>query len=157
MPKLDLSKAPVKSGTIYPAPYDQRVKGRTSQRLGAFGGLTQFGVNLVRLEPGAASSMRHWHLKEDEFVLVTNGPLTLHSDAGETVMETGDAAAFPAGDTDAHRFTNHTDEPPEFLVVGTSIDGEEATYPDDDLKVRLSGGTATFTHHDGTPLGRHDT
>lgn len=152
MPKLDLANVPLKTGSIYPAPYDAQMKGRSSLRLGQAGGLTQFGVNLVMLEPGAPSSLRHWHLKEDEFVLVTEGPITLVTDEGETIMETGDAATFPAGEPNGHHFINPTDSPKAFLVVGTSIDGEEATYSDVDLKVRISGGQATFTKRDGSPL-----
>ena len=71
--KLDLADVPVKTGSIYPEPYAAMMKGRSSLRLGQAGGLTQFGVNLVRLEPGALSSLRHWHEKEDEFVMVTEG------------------------------------------------------------------------------------
>jgi len=58
MPKLDLSQVPVRSGTIYLPPYNGEVAGRTSLRLGDAGGLTQFGVNIVILAPGAKSSMR---------------------------------------------------------------------------------------------------
>ena len=152
MPKIDVSKAPVKSGSIYPAPYAAQMAGRTSVRLGEAGGLTQFGVNLVILEPGAPSSLRHWHLKEDEFVIVTDGPLTLETDEGETIMETGDAAAFPAGDENGHRFVNHTDTNRSFLVVGSKMEGEVAIYSDVDLKVRFEDGTPNFTKRDGSPL-----
>ena len=152
MPKLDLTKVPVKTGSIYPAPYAEQMKGRSSLRLGEAGGLTQFGVNLVMLEPGAPSSLRHWHLKEDEFVIVTDGPLTLHTDEGETIMDTGDAACFPAGEANGHRFVNHTDSQKSFLVVGSKMDGEVATYSDVDLKLSLSDGQASFTKRDGSPL-----
>ena len=63
MPKLDLSQVPEKTGSIYPDPYASMMQGRSSLRLGQAGGLTQFGVNLVTLAPGAMSSLRHWHLK----------------------------------------------------------------------------------------------
>lgn len=151
MPKLDLSAIPRKTGTIYPEPFAKRMEGRSSLRLGQHGGLSQFGINLVSLEPGAPSSLRHWHLKEDEFVVVTDGPLTMRTNEGETIMETGDCVAFPAGEANAHCFVNHTDTPRAFLVVGTKIDGEQGTYPDDDLVVRIEKDGATFAHHDGTP------
>src|SRR5450830_659827 len=95
--RLDLNSIPVMTGTGYPAPFDEIVNGRSRQALGKAGGLTQFGVNLVELKPGAASSQRHWHSHEDEFVMVVSGELTLVTDEGETLMRAGDCAAFPAG------------------------------------------------------------
>lgn len=151
MPRLDLATVPVKSGSIYPAPYSAMMAGRSSLRLGDAGGLTQFGVNLVTLEPGALSSLRHWHLHEDEFAMVTAGECVLVQDAGETLMRAGDCAAFPAGNPDGHHFINRGDVPAQFLVVGTKAPREVATYSDVDLKVTVEGRTATFTHKDGTP------
>jgi uncharacterized cupin superfamily protein len=150
MPVLDLAKVPVKTGSIYPEPYASMMKGRSSLRLGDAGGLTQFGVNLVTLDPGALSSLRHWHLNEDEFVMVTEGECTLVKDAGETVMRSGDCAAFPAGSTDGHHFINRTDRVARFLVVGSKAPREVATYSDVDLRVEMEGGKARFTYKDGT-------
>lgn len=148
MPKLDLSKAPVKTGSIYPEPYASMMAGRSSIRLGEAGGLTQFGVNLVRLEPGALSSLRHWHMNEDEFVMVTEGECLLVQDAGETVMRVGDCAAFPAGSPDGHQFVNRSDKLAVFLVVGTKARAEVATYSDIDLKIHIAEGKARFTYKD---------
>lgn len=150
MPKVDLSTVPVKTGSIYPAPYAEMMAGRSSLRLGEAGGLTQFGVNLVMLEPGALSSLRHWHLYEDEFVMVTEGECTLVEDDGPVVMRAGDCAAFPAGASDGHHFRNHTDRVAKFLVIGTKAPREVATYSDVDLKVEVEGGKAVFTYKDGT-------
>ena len=149
---IDQSKCPVKTGSIYPEPYSTMVKGRSSLRLGDAGGLTQFGANLVMLEPGAMSSLRHWHLNEDEFVMVTEGECILVQDAGETAMRPGDCAAFPAGDPDGHHFINRSDRVARFLVVGTRAPREVATYSDVDLMLTLEGGRATFTHKDGSPF-----
>lgn len=151
MPKLDLASVPVKTGSIYPAPYAAMMEGRSSLRLGQAGGLTQFGVNLVTLEPGALSSLRHWHLAEDEFVMVTEGECVMITDAGEEEMRPGDCAAFPAGLPDGHHFINRSDAPARFLVVGTKAPREVATYSDVDLVVVVEGGAATFTRKDGTP------
>lgn len=152
MPKLDLSTVPVKTGSIYPAPYDAMMAGRSSLRLGQAGGLTQFGVNLVTLEPGALSSLRHWHQNEDEFVYVTEGTLTLIQDGGETEMHPGDCAAFPAGVPDGHHLVNRTEAPARFLVVGTRAGHEIATYSDVDMRVEVTPEGPTFTRRDGTPL-----
>ncbi|MEM8956929.1 MAG: cupin domain-containing protein [Pseudomonadota bacterium] len=151
MPKLDLASVPVKTGSLYPAPYGDQMAGRSSLRLGQAGGLTQFGVNLVSLEPGARSSLRHWHAHEDEFVMVTEGGLIMVTDAGETPMAAGDCAAFPAGVADGHCFINPTAEVARFLVVGTKSQREVATYSDVDLMVTMENGGAVFTRRDGTP------
>lgn len=147
---IDLTTVPLKTGSIYPSPYAQMMAGRSSLRIGQAGGLTQFGVNLVILEPGAMSSLRHWHLHEDEFVMVTLGECTLVQDAGETVMRPGDCAAFPAGVADGHHFINHSAGEARFLVVGTKAPREVATYSDVDLAVEMEGGTSRFTYRDGT-------
>ena len=150
MPKLDLSQVPVKSSTIYLPPYDAEVVGRRSLRLGDAGGLTQFGVNIVILAPGAKSSMRHWHLNEDEFVMITQGECTMVQDAGPQIMRVGDCAAFPAGVPDGHNFINHTDTEARFLVVGSKAKSEVATYSDIDLRIEQAGGVNRFTYKDGS-------
>ena len=152
MAKLDLAALPVRTGTIYPPPYDAIVAGRSSLRLGEAGGLTQFGVNLVTLPPEAASSMRHWHEQEDEFVMVTEGTCIMITNAGETVMVAGDCAAFPAGSGDAHQFVNRTGVEARFLVTGSKARREVAHYPDQGLMVVQEAGCATFLHADGRPL-----
>jgi uncharacterized cupin superfamily protein len=152
MPKLDLAAVPVRTGSIYPEPWASMMAGRSSLRLGAAGGLTQSGVNLVTPAPGARSSLRHWHPEEDEFVMVTEGDCILIEDAGETPMGPGDCAAFPAGRPDGHCLVNRSDRPARFLVVGTRAAVEVVTYSDWDLMVRIAGGQAVFTRRDGSPL-----
>ena len=66
MPKIDIAKLPLDSRSNYPEPLNRAVVGRERKRLGNAAGLDQFGVNLTTLKPGAASSLRHWHEKEDE-------------------------------------------------------------------------------------------
>ena len=151
MSVTDQPSCRLKPASIYPEPYASEMKGRSSLRLGDAGGLTQFGANLVILEPGAKSSLRHWHRNEDEFVMVTEGECTLVQDDGATVMRPGDCAAFPAGDTNGHHFLNRTDRVAKFLVVGTRAKHEVATYSDVDLMVEMKDGKATFTYRDGTP------
>jgi uncharacterized cupin superfamily protein len=151
MPKIDPAAVPVKTGSIYPPPFAAQMAGRRSLRLGQAGGLRQFGVNLVILEPGARSSLRHWHRVEDEFVMVLEGRLVLVEDDGETEMRPGDCAAFPAGIPNGHCLVNRSDAEARFLVVGTSAPHEVAQYPDVDLVLEIKDGTATFTRRDGTP------
>jgi len=149
--KLDLAAVPVKTGSIYPEPYASMMKGRSSLRLGQAGGLTQFGANLVTLEPGALASLRHWHAEEDEFLIVTEGTPHLVDDHGRHAMAPGDCAAFPAGEANGHHLVNDTDAPVRFLVFGTKAAREVATYSDHDFRIEIEGANATFTYRDGTP------
>jgi uncharacterized cupin superfamily protein len=148
---IDQSKCPVKTGSMYPEPYASEMAGRSSLRLGDAGGLTQFGANVVILQPGAKSSLRHWHRNEDEFVMITQGELVLVQDEGEHVMRPGDCAAFPAGDSNGHHFLNRTDREARFLVVGSKAPREVATYSDVDLVLEVEAGKASFRYKDGTP------
>ncbi|MEO3413781.1 cupin domain-containing protein [Roseovarius sp. CAU 1744] len=157
MPVIDQSKLEPRTGSIYPEPYASEMAGRSSLRLGDAGGLTQFGANLVILEPGAKSSLRHWHQNQDEFVMVTEGVCTLIDDAGETRMYPGDCAAFPAGDPNGHQLVNQTDTSARFLVIGTRSDEEVGTYSDIDLMVRIKDGHASFTLKDGSPFKAPET
>lgn len=150
MPKLDLASVPVKTGSIYPSPYAEMVAGRSSLRLGQAAGLTQFGVNLVMLEPGAISSLRHWHLAEDEFVMVTEGECVLVEDQGETLMQAGDCAGFPCNTPNGHHFVNRSTAMARFLVIGTKAPREVATYSDVDLVVTMESGGVRFADKDGT-------
>lgn len=148
MSRLDLSSIPVVGGTRYPEPFAEMVDGRTRQALGDAGGLTQFGVNLVELQPGAASSQRHWHSHEDEFVMVVSGELVLVTDEGETLMRAGDCAAFPAGKPNGHHLVNRSWGQGVFLCVGSRVKEDQATYPDVDL--HYDNATDTYSHKDGT-------
>lgn len=150
MAKIDLETAPKGQGTRYPAPYNEPCKNRRWVRLADAAGLTQFGVNLVTLDPGVWSSQRHWHAEEDEFVYVLDGELVLVTDAGEEVMRPGDCAGFKAGVRDGHHLQNRSDRPARFLVVGSRIKSDWGEYPD--LDMRFSRTEPAFTRKNGEPL-----
>ena len=144
MPKVDVSSAPVRTTCTYPAPYDAHCKGRSRQALGDAGGLTQYGVNLTRLAPGAASAHKHWHKNEDELIYMLEGEAVLVEDDGETVLRAGNVATFKAGVEIGHMLVNRGDEDAVFLEVGMRADEEVSTYtnPEIDLKMaKASGGS----------------
>lgn len=138
-------------GTDYPPPYDEPCQTRERRRLGDAAGLTQFGVNLLRLPAGSWSSQRHWHSDEDEFVYVLSGEVVLVTDDGEELMRAGDAAGFKAGDANGHHLQNRTDTDALVLEVGTRGRDDIGRYPGLDLIAEPGGGTTQFTHLDGTP------
>lgn len=141
----------VRRGSIYPHPYRAELEGRLKRSLADLVGLSQFGVNLVTLEPGAWSSQRHWHEKEDEFVYIVAGEATLVTDDGEQVLGPGMFAGFPAGERNAHHLRNHTDLNVVYLEIGTRAPDERADYPDVDMKAYKRDGKWVFTRNDGTP------
>jgi len=152
MKKIDLATAPRGQGSRYPAPHDAPCRAREWIKLGDAAGLTQFGVNLVTLPPGAWASQRHWHSHEDELVYVVEGELVLVTDAGEEVLGVGDSAGFPAGVKDGHHLQNRSAAPARFLVVGGRDDRDHGEYPDIDLVFlpgRYSGGGG-FRRKDGS-------
>jgi uncharacterized cupin superfamily protein len=151
MPKIDIANVPVDSATRYPAPFFQAVVGRSRQRLGNAAGLDQFGVNLSRLEPGAASSQRHWHQNEDEFVYILEGEVVLIEDAGETLLKPGDAAAWKAGVADGHCLVNRSDRVAVLLEIGTRAASERVLYPDIDMKMERDSPTGHYLHKSGEP------
>ena len=150
MPKSEVNAVESFTGSTYPEPYASQMGNRSFQALGDAAGLTQFGVNLVTMPPGAMSSLRHWHTGEDEFVWVVSGELVLVQDGGETVLRAGDAAAFKAGDPDGHHLQNRTSATASFLVIGTRATSDTCTYPDVDLINRTDGARNWFTLRDGT-------
>ncbi|MFN3752348.1 MAG: cupin domain-containing protein [Thiobacillus sp.] len=137
--------------SVYPAPFSDRLDGRDKKALGNFFGLTNFGVNLTRLAPGAISALRHAHSRQDEFIYVLEGHPTLHTDAGTLQLAPGMCAGFKAGTGNAHQIENQSDSDVLYLEIGDRTPGDEVRYPDDDLVARESNGKWCFFHKDGTP------
>ncbi len=140
-----------RTGTIYPPQYAGALKGREKRALGDVFGLSQFGVNLTVLQPGAASAERHWHRNEDEFIYVLDGEITLVDDAGAHLLQPGMCAGFKAGVANGHKLVNNTATPATYLEIGTRSADELATYPDADMIGIKENGTFRFTRRDGTP------
>jgi uncharacterized cupin superfamily protein len=152
MPKIDIAGLPVDARVRYPAPYDKATIGLSRKRMGNAVGLDQFGVNLTTLKPGASSTLRHWHEKEDEFVYVLAGELVLIENAGETILQAGDAAGFKAGVADGHQLVNRSAADAVILEIGSRKSGEMAHYSDVDLALVNTGAGYRYTRKDGSPL-----
>jgi uncharacterized cupin superfamily protein len=150
MPKIDIDALPVRAGSAYPAPFHEPCMGRTRRALGDAVGLSQFGVNLQRLAPGAWTSQRHWHTTEDEFVWVVEGEVVLVTDEGEEVLRPGDCAGFKAGVANGHHIQNRSDREAVLLEIGTrDPENDGCDYPDIDMVARPM--EEFYRHRDGTP------
>jgi uncharacterized cupin superfamily protein len=145
---------------VYPEPFDRAVAGRLKRPLGDLFGLRNFGVNWTRLEPGAATALRHHHSKQDELVYVLEGHPTLITDDGTFALEPGTCTGFAAGTGNAHQLVNHSASPVVLLEIGDRTPGDVAEYPHDDLAIvpsstapwrDASGPRLIFAHKDGSP------
>lgn len=148
MPRIDVAAVPGRKGSGYPPPFDAPCAERVRQRLGDAGGLTDFGVNLMRLPPGAWSSQRHWHSAEDEFVYLLEGELVLVEDGGETILHAGDGAAFPKDTGNGHHMINRSGREAVYLEVGTRSPADVTYCSDVDMMSAAADGR--FVRKDGT-------
>ena len=123
----------------------------TSRVLGDLFGLSNFGVNLTRLAPGASSALRHAHSRQDEFIYILEGHPTLVTDAGEIPLSPGVCAGFKAGSGDAHHLINRTTGDVLYLEIGDRSAGDEVAYPDDDLKATTQADGPVALGRDGSP------
>ena len=131
-----------------------------AQELGAFetlrysdaGGITQYGAYLETLHPGSRSSVRHWHEREDEFLFVVSGEVTVVENDGAHVLHPGDAACWPAGVPNAHRVENNSSAPCSYLIVGTRPTHDVCHYPDDGKACHTEGDSWRLVRTDGTVL-----
>jgi uncharacterized cupin superfamily protein len=136
----------------YPPELLAKVAGREKRPLGDLFGLANFGVNLTRLAPGAASALRHAHSKQDEFVYILEGRPTLVLDSGDTLLAPGMCAGFQAGG-EAHVLVNRTNADVVYLEIGDRTPGDAVRYPDDDIQAILGpDGKWKFSRKDGSPF-----
>ena len=150
MSKIGIAKLKEIVGTGYPKPYDKPCLKRGRKRLGDAAKLTQFGVNLLRLEPGVWSAQRHWHNREDEFIFVVKGEVVLVTDKGEETLRAGDCAGFKAGKKNGHHLRNRSKTAALVLEVGTRSKDDTTEYPDIDLRfdpAAKKGGA--YVHRNG--------
>jgi uncharacterized cupin superfamily protein len=143
--------APRTKPSNYPQPFSSQMSGRVKRQLGEVFGLSNFGVNLTRMEPGSISALRHSHAKQDEFIYILEGNPTLITDVGETLLAPGMCAGFRAGDGDGHQLINRSNETVVYLEVGDRTAGDSVFYPDDDLEAYFDAGSWRFRHKNGEP------
>lgn len=139
------------AGTGMPAPFATLATGRSKKQLGNLFGLTNFGVNITRLAPGAQSSLMHRHKVQDEFIFILEGRVVLETDRGEVEMTAGMCAGFAKGGV-AHHLVNRSGSDVLFLEVGDRTPGDIGEYPGVDLRAVINpDSTWRFEHKDGTP------
>jgi len=99
-------------------------------RLGYQLGSERLGVSLWELPPGEAAYPYHYHLSEEELVIVLTGSLSLRTPNGWRVLAAGEAVSFLRGEEGAHQLVNRTDAAVRFLAVSTNGEPDIVLYPD---------------------------
>ena len=143
---------PERVGTDYPPPHAAPCRERRRRRLGDVFDLSQFGVNLLELPPGAWSSQRHWHERQDELVYVLEGEATLVTNEGETTLGAGMVAGFPADSGNGHHIVNRSATVVRLLEIGTRTREEIAHYSDIDMTYREDARGEGYFTADGRRL-----
>jgi len=104
------------------------------------GGGSRVGVAIEELPPGKQSCPFHYHLLEEEHLLVLEGRATLRLGERTHEIEAGDYVCFPAGRKAGHCLINNGDAPCRFLIIGERNPHDVIVYPDSGkVKVRLMG------------------
>jgi uncharacterized cupin superfamily protein len=88
------------------------------------------GVAIEELPPGKQSCPFHFHMLEEEHVLVLEGECTLRLGEERVRFKAGDYAVFPAGVKTGHCLVNETDRPCRYVVIGENNPNESCVYPD---------------------------
>jgi uncharacterized cupin superfamily protein len=88
------------------------------------------GVSLFSVPPGEAAYPYHWHLGEEELVIVLAGTPLLRTAGGERRLAQGDVAAFLRGEPGAHQIINDTAEEVRFLAFSEQGGPDIVMYPD---------------------------
>ena len=113
-------------------------------RIGRQLGSEKLGLSFWELAPGQAAYPYHWHLTEEELLVVMEGAPSLRTPDGWRELEEGEVIAFPRGEEGGHQLVNRTEETVRFLAFSTSVVAEVVMYPDsgklgaDGHKFRLS-------------------
>lgn len=153
-PAIEADAVEAHYGSSYPAPYDKPCAEREKRALGDHFGLSDFGVNLVTLEPGVWSSQRHWHTHEDELIYVLSGEPTLVTDEGERQLRPGMCAGFPANNANGHVLINNTTERVTYLEIGSRNPDDDCHYADIDMQILKRGKGGWFSRKTGEPYAR---
>ncbi len=97
--------------------------------IGAFIGAEKLGYQLGRLAPQTSFCPEHWHLAEEELLLVLDGAVTLLGPRGECQLTKGDLVAFPTRPSGSHKVVNRTHAPCTFLFVANVDEHDVCFYP----------------------------
>lgn len=130
-------------------------------RVGRQAGCERLGLSLWQLPPGEAAYPYHYHLTEEELLVVLAGRPSLRTPAGWRELREGDVVSFARGESGGHQLANRTAATVRFLAFSTSGEPDIVLYPDSGKvgafeRLPHGGGlramfrlTDTVDYHDG--------
>lgn len=99
-------------------------------RIGRQAGAERLGASLFELPPGQAAFPLHYHLANEELLVVLGGRPVLRTGAGERDLAEGEIVAFPVGERGAHQLINRSEEAIRFMIVSEMVGPDVVVYPD---------------------------
>ena len=90
----------------------------------------KIGVSIEELPPGKQSCPFHFHMVEEEHMLILEGQATLRLGEARHLVKAGDFVSFRAGEAAGHCLINESDAPCRFLMIGDNSPNEVCVYPD---------------------------
>jgi uncharacterized cupin superfamily protein len=98
--------------------------------LGRQAGAERLGASLFELGPGQAAFPLHYHLGNEELLIVVAGTPTLRTTDGERQLAEGEVISFPRGERGAHQVVNRTEGPVRILMVSEMVAPEIVVRPE---------------------------
>ena len=86
-------------------------------RIGRQAGTAKIGASLFEVPPGQAAYPYHWHMAEEELIVVLTGNPSLRTPDGWRDLEPGEVLALRVGEDGAHQLVNRTSDIVRFLAV----------------------------------------
>lgn len=90
----------------------------------------RIGVSLWEIPPGEKAYPYHFHLAEEEILVVLEGTPTLRTPAGSRTLERGEVVRFATGEEGAHQLANDGAELVRLIAVSTHGAPDVVIYPD---------------------------
>lgn len=147
-----MNVAKASPNSLYPEPFASMMNGRAKRKLGDHFGLSNFGINLTELQPGAMSALKHHHVTQDEFIYIVSGEPTLSYGDEEFVMKPGECFGFKKDGGVGHHLVNKSHGLVVYLEIGDRSPGDHVEYPDNDLRAEMeNNGSWLFLHANGSP------
>ncbi|HUO82122.1 MAG TPA: cupin domain-containing protein [Gammaproteobacteria bacterium] len=110
------------------------------RQLGEYGGAAHVGVCMEVLEPGRQAYPTHYHMLEEEHVLILEGRVTLRLGERSYELREGQYVCFPAAQKAGHALINEYDQPCRYLIIGERNPNDVIVYTDSGrVGVRLTG------------------